>query len=89
MAGGRRTGGSIAAGSFGPEPVVPTPTLTGTPVADALRFTTIVPAPGTWINQQQLIDGPRNVLFRPLMLDPTNRCFQAWRAAGRGGVNCP
>lgn len=54
-----------------------------------MRFTTTVPAPGTWINPQQLIDGQRNVLFRHLVLDLANCCFQAWRAAGRGGVNCP
>ena len=89
VAGGRRSGESTAAGIFGPEPVVHTPTLTGTPAADAVRFTTLVPAPGTWINQQQLIDGQRNDLFRPLVLDPTNRCFQTWRAAGRGVVSCP
>jgi len=89
VAGGRRTGESTAAGIFGPEPVVHTPTLTGLPAADAVRYTTTVPAPGTWINQQQLIDGQRNDLFLPLVLEAHNSCFQAWRAAGHGRVNCP
>jgi hypothetical protein len=48
-----------------------------------------LPAPGTWINQQQLIDGQRNDLFKPLVLDPTNACFQSWKRAGHGPVNCP
>ncbi|MEB3330952.1 MAG: nitrilase-related carbon-nitrogen hydrolase [Synechococcaceae cyanobacterium] len=88
VSGGRRLGGSTAAGIFGPEPVVSTPTLTAAPGSDAVRLSTVVPAVGTWINQQQLIDGQRNDLFRPLVLAPQNPCFQAWRRAGHGPVLC-
>lgn len=38
---GRPTSDSTAAGIFGPEPMVHTPTLTGTPGADAVRFTPV------------------------------------------------
>ncbi|WP_254936068.1 carbon-nitrogen hydrolase family protein [Cyanobium sp. Tous-M-B4] len=86
---GRRVGASTAAGIYGPEPVVQTPTLTAAPGADAVRHRTVVPAPGTWINQQQLIDGQRNDLFKPLVLDPANPCFQSWKRAGHGPVSCP
>ncbi len=88
VAGGRRVGGATAAGIFSPEPVVSTPTLTAPPQADAVRHRTLLPAPGTWINQQQLIDGQRNDLFLPLVLESGNSCFQAWRAAGHGRVPC-
>jgi len=88
VTGGRRLGDSTAAGIFGPEPVVHTPTLTAAAGADAVRYRTVVPAPGTWINQQQLIDGQRNDLFRPLVLDPNNHCFRSWRTAGNGVTIC-
>jgi len=65
------------------------PTLTAAAGADAVRHRTVVPAPGTWINQQQLIDGQRNDLFRPLVLDPGNACLQRWKRAGHGLVGCP
>jgi hypothetical protein len=49
--------------------VVHTPTLTAAAGAEAVRYRTVVPAAGgTWINQQQLIDGQRNDLFKPLVL---------------------
>ncbi len=63
-----------------------TPTLTAVAGADAVRHRTVVPYPGTWINQQQLIDGQRNDLFRPLVLEAENSCFQTWRQAGQGIV---
>jgi hypothetical protein len=89
VSGGRRVGTSTAAGIFGPEPVVSTPTLTAAAGADAVRHRTVVPYPGTWINQQQLIDGQRNDLFRPLVLEAENSCFKSWRQAGHGMVRCP
>jgi hypothetical protein len=61
---------------------LPAPTPTPTP---AVRHRTVVPYPGTWINQQQLIDGQRNDLFRPLVLEAENSCFQTWQA-GQGMV---
>ncbi len=89
VSGGRRVGTSTAAGIFGPEPVVSTPTLTAAAGADAVRHRMVVPYPGTWINQQQLIDGQRNDLFRPLVLEAENSCFKSWRQAGHGMVHCP
>jgi hypothetical protein len=89
VSGGRRVGSGTAAGIYGPEPVVSTPTLTAAPGAEAVRLRTTLPAPGTWINQQQLIDGQRNDLYTPLVLDAGNRCFQAWRRAGHGLTRCP
>ena len=92
VSGGRRNGdgrGATAAGIFGPEPVVVTPTLTAAANEAAVRINTMVPAGGTWINQQQLIDGQRNDLFTPLVLDPKNRCFKGWKLAGRGTYTCP
>jgi predicted amidohydrolase len=88
VSGGRQGGRSTAAGIFGPEPVVSTPTLTAANGAPAVRYSPVVPAPGSWINQQQLIDGQRNDLYLPLVLDPQNRCFQAWKRAGHGVVPC-
>lgn len=38
---------------------------------------------------QQLIDGQRNDLFKPLVLDAGNNCFQGWRRAGHGLVSGP
>lgn len=75
MSGGRRIGFVTAAGSFGSEPVVSTPTLTA--------------AADTWINQKQLIDEQRNDLFRPLVLEAENRRFHTWRKSGHGMVHCP
>ena len=89
VSGGRRQGAATAAGIYGPEPVVFTPTLTAAAGADAVRTSTVVPYPGTWINQQQLIDGQRNDLYRPLVLDSGNRCLKAWRQAGQGAMTCP
>jgi hypothetical protein len=89
ISGGRRVGSATAAGIYGPEPVVFTPTLTAAIGADAVRHRTVVPAPGTWINQQQLLIGQRNDLYRPLVLEAQNSCFQKWKQAGHGSVSCP
>ena len=92
VSGGRRNGtarGATAAGIYGPEPVVATPTLTAAVDEASVRISTLVPAVGTWINQQQLIDGQRSDLFTPLVLDPQNRCFKGWKLAGRGTYTCP
>jgi predicted amidohydrolase len=92
VSGGRRNGdarGATAAGIYGPEPVVSTPTLTAAVDEAAVRINTLVPAVGTWINQQQLIDGQRSDLFTPLVLDPQNRCYKGWKLAGRGTYTCP
>lgn len=88
VSGGLQSPSGTSAGIYGPEPVVSTPTLTADLDASAVRYTTVVPAAGTWINQQQLIDGQRNDLFTPLVLDSNNSCFQAWKRAGHGIVAC-
>lgn len=89
VSGGRQIGASTAAGIYGPEPVVSTPTLTAAPGAEIVRYRTALPAPGTWINQQQLIDGQRNDLYRPLVLESGNSCFQRWKRMGHGLLGCP
>jgi hypothetical protein len=88
ISGGRRVGNATAAGMYGPEPVVFTPTLTAAAGADGLRHRTVLPTPGTWINQRQPIIGQRNDLYRPLVLDAQNSCFQKWKQAGHGIVSC-
>jgi predicted amidohydrolase len=89
VSGGRRMDDSTASGIYGPEPVVSTPTLTAEPGAEVVRQRSTLPAPGTWINQQQLIDGQRNDLFTPLVLDADNGCFQRWKQMGYGLTHCP
>ncbi|MBD2719676.1 hypothetical protein [Synechococcus sp. FACHB-909] len=71
------------------EPVVFTLKLTAAAGADAVRHRTVMPATGTWINQRLLIIGQRNDLYRPLVLDAQNSCFQTWKQAGHGIVSCP
>jgi predicted amidohydrolase len=88
VSGGRRQGAFTAAGIYGPEPVVATPTLTAAAGADAVRLSTTLPFPGTWINQQQLINGQRNDLYLPLVLEPANRCLQQWQRARVGPFRC-
>jgi predicted amidohydrolase len=88
VSGGRRVGDQTAAAIYGPEPVVETPTLTAMPGAAAIRYSTPVPASGTWINQQQLISGQQSLLFVPLVLDEGNDCLKRWRAAGTAAFPC-
>jgi len=54
----------------------------------AVLYKTAVPAPGTWINQQQLIAGQQALLFVPLALDEDNACMARWRASGTGTFPC-
>jgi predicted amidohydrolase len=88
VSGGRRVGDRTAAGIYGPEPIVETPTLTALPGAPAVRHSTTVPAPGTWINQQQLISGQQALYFVPLVLDEGNDCLKRWRTAGIRAFPC-
>jgi hypothetical protein len=53
-----------------------------------LRYKTIVPAPGTWINQQQLIGGQPALLFTPLVLEESSNCLRRWRASGTDPFPC-
>jgi hypothetical protein len=41
-----------------------------------------VPAPGTWINQQQLIANQQALYFVPLVLDEAASCMVRWRSSG-------
>lgn len=88
VSGGRRAGNETAAGIYGPEPVVLTPTLTAAAGKDAVRYQTTVPAPGTWINQAQLIDGQQAIWFVPLVLQQGNGCLQQWQSDGAGAMAC-
>lgn len=88
VSGGRRAGDRTAAGIYGPEPIVETPTLTALPGAPVVRHSTTVPAPGTWINQQQLISGQQALYFVPLVLGEGNDCLTRWRTAGTAAFPC-
>ena len=89
VSGGRRAGTATAAAIYGPEPVVETPTLTAGAQEAVLRYRTRVPAPGTWINQQQLIGGQQAPMFVPLVLAADNDCFKQWRSGTGALVPCP
>jgi predicted amidohydrolase len=88
VSGGRRTGDATAAGIYGPEPIVETPTLTAGAGEDAVRYRTRVPAPGTWINQQQLITGQQSLYFIPIVMKDDSDCLKEWRTKGRGPLAC-
>ena len=88
VSGGRRAGDQTAAAIYGPEPVELTPTLTASAGEPAVRYRTIVPAPGTWINQAQLIDGQQALWFRPLVLSEGNPCLENWRQKGSSPLLC-
>jgi predicted amidohydrolase len=88
VSGGRRDRDHTAAAIYGPEPVVLTPTLTAAAGADAVRYETVVPAPGTWINQSQLIAGQQAQWFIPLVLLEQNACLRRWRAMSAAPLPC-
>jgi predicted amidohydrolase len=88
VSGGRRKEGSTAAGVYGPEPVITTPTLTAAEGARAIRYRTMIPAAGTWIDQGQLIDGQQARWFPPLVLPKDNACLKRWRDAGPASKPC-
>ena len=88
MSGGRRVGHATAAAIYGPEPIVETPTLTAAAGESVLRHATRVPAPGTWINQQQLIGGQQALLFVPLVMKEDSDCLKQWRTSGTGALPC-
>lgn len=88
VSGGRRAGEATAAGIYGPEPVVETPTLTAQAGEDAVRYRTRVPAPGSWINQQQLITGQVSLYFIPIVMKDDSDCVKEWRTRGTGPLAC-
>ncbi len=67
VCGGRAMGAFSGAGIYGPEPIVLTPTLTPKLGALEVRLETTLPAPYTWINQAQLIQGQVPIWFQPLV----------------------
>ncbi len=88
VSGGRRAGEATAAAIYGPEPIVETPTLTAQAGEDAVRYRTRVPAPGTWINQQQLITGQQSLYFIPIVMKDDSDCVKEWRTKGTGPLAC-
>lgn len=88
VSGGRRAGNETAAAIYGPEPVVETPTLTAGPTDGVVRHRPVVPAPGTWIDQRQLIANQQALYFVPLVLDEPSSCLARWRAEGSAPFPC-
>src|SRR6516165_8948420 len=72
--------GEPAALLLGPEPVIATPPREAGP-GQRLDAKVTAPWPGTWINQQQLIDGQQPWNTVPLALTTGSDCFQKWRKA--------
>jgi predicted amidohydrolase len=72
--------GAPAALLLGPEPVIATPSRAAGP-GQTLDAKITAPWAGTWINQQQLIDGQQPWNTLPLALAAESNCFQQWRKA--------
>lgn len=66
---------------FGPEPVIETAPRRNAPGNNRVDHSITTPWPGTWINQQKLIDGQLPYATIPLVLDTEGACFKEWRAA--------
>ncbi len=75
--------GKPAALLFGPEPVIATPPQAVGP-GERLDAEVVAPWTGTWINQQQLIDGQQPWDTLPLVLPTNSDCFR--KMAKGGGV---
>ena len=88
VSGGRRTGDATAVRIYGPEPIVETPTLTAGAGDDAVRYVTCVSAPGTWVNQQQLITGQQSLYFIPIVMKDDSDCVKEWRTKGTRPLAC-
>lgn len=67
VCGGRRNGDFTSAAIYGPEPVVLTPTVLAEKGEANATFTSTIPAPFTWMNQERLIHGQAAVWFPPLV----------------------
>ena len=66
---------------FGPEPVVQTGPIRNAAGTTRVEQNITTPWPGTYINQQKLIDGQLPLNTIPLVLDPKGKCFNDWRDA--------
>jgi hypothetical protein len=65
---------------LGPEPVIATPPRVAGP-GERLEVEVTAPWSGTWINQDQLIDGQQPWNTLPLVLAKEGVCLAAWRKA--------
>ena len=66
---------------FGPEPVIETAPRRNAIGTNRVDHGITTPWPGTWINQQKLIDGQLPYATIPLVLDTQSACFKEWREA--------
>ena len=65
---------------LGPEPVIATPPRVAGP-GEQLEVEVTAPWAGTWINQDQLIDGQQPWNTLPLLLAKESKCLSEWRKA--------
>jgi hypothetical protein len=72
---------------LGPEPVIATPARAAGPCR-RLDAEVTVSWPGTWIDQQQLIDAQQPWNTLPLVLATGGDCFQKWRKAAGWMAAC-
>lgn len=66
---------------FGPEPVIETAPVRNGEGQSRVERQVVVPWPGTWINQQQLIAGQQPYTTIPLVLDTKGECYRTWSKA--------
>lgn len=74
-------GSEPSAWIFGPEPVIETAPLRNAVGKNRVEHNIVTPWPGTYINQQKLIDGQLPLNTIPLVLDNKSQCFEDWRRA--------
>jgi predicted amidohydrolase len=72
---------------LGPEPVIATPPRVAPP-GEPLEVEVAAPWSGTWINQDQLIDGQQPWNTMPLILAKDSVCLAAWRKADAWKSGC-
>ena len=63
VCGGRSENNFTSCGIYGPEPVVFTPTLLAEKTKESVQSNCQIPAPYTWINQDQLVAGQAAIWF--------------------------
>jgi hypothetical protein len=79
---------------LGPEPVIATPPRVASP-GEQLEVEVTAPWSGTWINQDQQIDGQQPWNTLPLLLAKDSKCLSGWRKFltllqhWSGAVTCP
>jgi predicted amidohydrolase len=86
-AAGWAEGTKPAALLLGPEPVIATPPRVAYP-GEPLEAQVTAPWAGTWINQDQLIDGQQPGHTLPLVLPGNSACLAAWRKAAGWKPGC-